>query len=93
MLTFKGSTRYLRFQNTVFFFFFFKGVVNDYYLYKYNNLIYLYFCVNLFLVLCISYSGPFLVSGALLVSGFSYLGITKLSLPMINKKTFLFLFI
>lgn len=42
MLTFKGSTRYLRFQNTVFF----KGVVND--LYKYNNLIYLYFCVNFF---------------------------------------------
>ena len=74
------------FQNTVFF----KWVVNDYYLYKYNNLICLYFCVSLFLVLCISYSGPYLVSGALLVSGFSYLGITKLALLIINKKLFYF---
>lgn len=44
MLTFKGSTRYLRFQNTAFF----KGVVNDYYLYKYNNLMYLYFELTFF---------------------------------------------
>ncbi len=44
MLTFKGSTRYLRFQNTAFF----KGAVNDYYLYKYNNLIYLYFELTFF---------------------------------------------
>ena len=51
----------------------------------------LYFCVSLFLVLCISYSGPFLVSGALIVSGFSYLGITKSALPMINKNFFIFI--